>query len=270
MPTRPPQHSSMPDSRTISQVSQRSSKEWVVTTAGSRTAPPRGCGCSGARPSPRSSSTCSWVSMPSEQATLMSTASWIALIAVADLRHQPLVGPADGGDDAELGGPGGRGLLGGLDQLRDVQPHRPHRRGELAGLAAEVAVLRAAAGLQADDPLDLDLRAAVLHPDGVGQLEQLGDLVVGQLRAPRPARRTTGRRRSSRTLTRARSRMSVTRSKISAASRRRRDARSATGTYDDRPGPGASVDCRAMTSPATVRRSCSPSTASTSGIPTPR
>ncbi len=34
MPTRPPQHSSMPDSLTIRQVSQRSSKEWVVTTFG--------------------------------------------------------------------------------------------------------------------------------------------------------------------------------------------------------------------------------------------
>ena len=111
----------------------------------------------------------------------MSTASRIAADAVADLRHQPLVGAAHGGDDAELGGTGGRGLLGGLDQLRDVQPHRAHRRGELAGLAAEVAVLGAAAGLEADDPLDLDLGAAVLHPDLVGKVEQLGDLVVGQL-----------------------------------------------------------------------------------------
>ena len=34
MPTRPPQHSSMPDSRTIRQVSQRSSQECVVTTCG--------------------------------------------------------------------------------------------------------------------------------------------------------------------------------------------------------------------------------------------
>ena len=34
MPTSPPQHSSMPDARTISQVSHRSSHEWVVTTAG--------------------------------------------------------------------------------------------------------------------------------------------------------------------------------------------------------------------------------------------
>ena len=34
MPTSPPQHSSMPDSRTISQVSHRSSKECVVTTDG--------------------------------------------------------------------------------------------------------------------------------------------------------------------------------------------------------------------------------------------
>ena len=110
----------------------------------------------------------------------MSTAVLDRLDPVADLRHQPLVGAADGGDDAELGRAGGRGLLGGLDQLRDVQPDRAHRRGELAGLAAEVAVLGAAAGLEADDPLDLDLRAAVLHPYVVGELEQLGDRVVGE------------------------------------------------------------------------------------------
>ena len=38
----------------------------------------RGCGCSGARPSSTSSSTCSWVSMPSDAAMLMSTAARIA------------------------------------------------------------------------------------------------------------------------------------------------------------------------------------------------
>ena len=50
----------------------------------------------------------------------------------------------------------------------------------MAGLAAEVAVLGAAAGLQADDPLDLDLGAAVRHPHGVGELEQIGHPVVRQ------------------------------------------------------------------------------------------
>ena len=34
MPTSPPQHSSMPDSLTMRQVSQRSSNECVVTTLG--------------------------------------------------------------------------------------------------------------------------------------------------------------------------------------------------------------------------------------------
>ena len=69
--------------------------------------------------------------------------------------------------------PVARGLLGRLDQLGDVEPHRAHRRGELAGLAAEVAVLGAAAGLERDDALDLDLGAAPLHPHLVGQREQL-------------------------------------------------------------------------------------------------
>ena len=60
----------------------------------------------------------------------------------------------------------------GLDQRRDVEPDGPHRRLEQAGLRAEVAVLRAAAGLQADDALDLDLRAAPAHPHLVGEAEQ--------------------------------------------------------------------------------------------------
>ena len=34
MPTMPPQHTSMPASRTMRRVSQRSSQVWVVTTCG--------------------------------------------------------------------------------------------------------------------------------------------------------------------------------------------------------------------------------------------
>ena len=70
--------------------------------------------------------------------------------------------------------PGRRGLLGRLDQLGDVQPHRAHRGGELAGLAAEVAVLGAAAGLERHDALDLDLGPAPLHPHLVREREQVG------------------------------------------------------------------------------------------------
>ena len=94
---------------------------------------------------------------------LMSTACADRRDALAHLGHQPLVRPAHGGDDAELGGAGRGGLDGGLDQRRDVQPGRAHRRGEQARLRAEVAVLGAAAGLDRDDALDLDLGAAPAH-----------------------------------------------------------------------------------------------------------
>ena len=100
--------------------------------------------------------------------------------AVAHLAHQPLVRAAHRGDDAELGGAGLGGLAGGLDQGRDVEPGRANRRVEHAGLRAEVAVLRAAAGLERDDALDLDLVAAPLHPHLVGQVEQLVHPLVGQ------------------------------------------------------------------------------------------
>ena len=52
----------------------------------------------------------------------MSTSLRIASTPAADLGHQPLVRATNGGHDAELGGAGLRGLLGRLDQARDVQP----------------------------------------------------------------------------------------------------------------------------------------------------
>ena len=71
----------------------------------------------------------------------------------------------------------------GLDEARDVQPRRADGGGELPGLRAEVTVLRAAAGLQADDALDLDLRPAPAHPYLVRQLQELGQPLVRQLQA---------------------------------------------------------------------------------------
>ena len=44
-----------------------------------------------------------------------------------------------------------------------------------------MAVLGAAAGLEADDALDLDLGAAPAHPDLVGERQQVVEPVVGQL-----------------------------------------------------------------------------------------
>ena len=66
----------------------------------------------------------------------------------------------------------------------DGMSSHAERTGEVeqAGLRAEVAVLGAAAGLQRDDALDLDLGAAPAHPHLVGEREQLVErgAVVGQ------------------------------------------------------------------------------------------
>ena len=110
----------------------------------------------------------------------MSTASLIAAMPAATCAISFSSGPAHGRDDAELRGAGLRRLLGRLDEHRDVQPRRPYRRREQARLAAEVAVLRAPAGLQRDDPLDLDLRPAPPHPHLVGELQQRVQRLVGQ------------------------------------------------------------------------------------------
>jgi len=52
------------------------------------------------------------------------------LDARGDLCHQPLVGSAHRSDDAEFGGAGLRGLFGGLDQARDVEPGTAYGRCE--------------------------------------------------------------------------------------------------------------------------------------------
>ena len=107
------------------------------------------------------------------------------LDAVADLVHQPLVGAADGGDDAELGGAGRRGLLGGLDQLRDVEPHRAHGRVNWPDWLQKWQSSGQPPVLRLTDPLDLDLGPAPRHPHLVRQLEQLGDLRRRAAAAPR-------------------------------------------------------------------------------------
>ena len=52
------------------------------------------------------------------------------LYAGGDLRQQPLVWSAHGGDDAEFGRAGLGGLLGGFHQARDIQPCAAHGRRE--------------------------------------------------------------------------------------------------------------------------------------------
>src|SRR3984957_18179306 len=100
---------------------------------------------------------------------------------VPQLRHQAGVRAAGGGPQGELRRARGARPPGRLDQFRDVQPHRPDRGGELPALAAEVAVLRAAAGLQRHDPLDFHLRPAPRQPYLVCQRQHLPEPVVGEL-----------------------------------------------------------------------------------------
>ncbi len=108
----------------------------------------------------------------------MSTAARMAATPLPHLRHEPGVRAPHGRDDAELGGACRRGLPGGVNERGHVQPGGPYRRVELAGLRAEVTVFRASAGLEADDPLHLDLRTTPAHPHLVGQGEQIGQRLV--------------------------------------------------------------------------------------------
>ena len=87
----------------------------------------------------------------------------------SDLGHQPLIGSAHSRDDAELGGAGLSRLLRGFHQAGHVEPGTAHRRFEQPRLRTEMAVLWAAAGLQADDALNLDFGSAPAHSHVVGQ-----------------------------------------------------------------------------------------------------
>ena len=92
----------------------------------------------------------------------------------------------------------GLGLLGGREHLVGVEERRGQDRGlELRRLAAEVAVLGAAAGLGRQDALDLDLGPAPRQAHLVGQRGERRDRRVGQRRPARPARRAVSWRRSS-------------------------------------------------------------------------
>jgi hypothetical protein len=96
--------------------------------------------------------------------------------------HRPLVRAPHGQHDAELRGPQGLGLPGGLQHLAGVQERGGLNGGvEVGRLRAEVAVLGAAARLGRQDPFDLDGRPVPGQPDLVGQRGQGGDVLVGQL-----------------------------------------------------------------------------------------
>lgn len=72
-------------------------------------------------------STCSAVSIPREQAMLISTSLRIASMPAATWAINRSSGPAHRGHDAELGGAGLGGLFGRLDQAGYVQPGAAHR-----------------------------------------------------------------------------------------------------------------------------------------------
>ena len=156
MPRMPPQQTSMP-ARAPSQVSQRSSHEWVVTTGGSASARSRGCGCSGARPC-RSARRPVLGEHPERGRDIDLDRGTDGCDALAHLCHEPLVRPAHGGHDAELVAPvaASRGRLPatGCPATPTARVRRTDRTG------TEVAVLGAAAGLDRHDALDLDLGSA--------------------------------------------------------------------------------------------------------------
>ena len=103
----------------------------------------------------------------------------------SDAVEQAVVGRSYRSDNAELRRAGFCGLLRGFDEARYVQSNRAHRRLEQPGLRAEMAVLRATAGLQTDDALDLDFGPTPRHSDLVSESEQLLQSLVGYVeRAP--------------------------------------------------------------------------------------
>ena len=104
---------------------------------------------------------------------LMSTSSLMRSIANLIWFMSLMSGPAHGCDNAELRGTGGRSFLGGFDQFRDVQPDAADGAVEEAGLAAEMAVFGAAAGLDGDDAFHLHVLAAMPEADLVRQLQSL-------------------------------------------------------------------------------------------------
>jgi hypothetical protein len=69
----------------------------------------------------------------------------------------------------------------GANQRRNVEAHRAHGRLEPPRLRAEVAILRASAGLDRDDPLDLHGWAAPAHPHLVRERKRIRHALAGQL-----------------------------------------------------------------------------------------
>ena len=110
----------------------------------------------------------------------MSTAAWIAATPSRTCSISRSSGPRTAATMQNSVAPVAAVSCAASNERRDVEPRGAHRRVEPPRLRAEVAVLRAAAGLDRDDPLDLDLRAAPAHAHLVREREHLVDAVVGQ------------------------------------------------------------------------------------------
>ena len=98
--------------------------------------------------------------------------------SVFDLVEEALRGALHRRDNAELARAHLGGLARALDKFFDVERDRAHGRFEQAGLGAEVTVLGAAAGFERDDAFQADLDTAVLDAHLVGELEELGEVLV--------------------------------------------------------------------------------------------
>ena len=121
--------------------------------------------------------------MPALTATLRPVSRPTSGHDLLEVCHQPLVGAPDRVDEAELARAQRRRLPGGGQHLVvGQQRDRLHRRVEARRLRAELAVLRAAAGLGREDALDLDQVAAPSQTHVVGQLGQRRDVRIGQRR----------------------------------------------------------------------------------------
>lgn len=83
--------------------------------------------------------------------------------------------------DAEFGSTCLGSLLGGLHQLRDVEARGAYGRIKQARLRAEVAILRAAAGLNGDDAFHGHVRATPLEAGLVGDVRDLFQLLIRDL-----------------------------------------------------------------------------------------
>ena len=177
----------MPSSRTSSSVSIRSSQRVRGDDLpGNRSGRSRGCGCSGARRAPASSSPCARVRMPSEQAMLISTSAWMAATASRTCAIRRSSGPRTAATRQNSVAPVAAVCRAASTSAGMSSRTARTGRLEAARLRAEVAVLGAAAGLDRDDPLDLDGRAAPSHPHLMSQLQRLRHPLVGQAPA-RPA-----------------------------------------------------------------------------------